>query len=242
MIRNKKIIALIPARGGSKSVPKKNIRILAGKPLITYSIKEALKSQYIDRVIVSTDDSQIAKIANEYNAEVPFIRPPELAGDEVTTLPVLQHAVRWLEKEEGYCPEIVILLQPTSPLRKAEHINQALTLFFDTNADSVISVCESSHSPYWMRVVDSQGRINPFIEKGLFAAQEPGHASRHNLPKTFLINGAIYITTPEVLSKDKFLGDDTRALIMNEKDSMDVDSEWDFDLAEFIFGKERGIK
>lgn len=227
------ILALIPARGGSKGIPKKNIRPLAGKPLINYTIEAALQSRYQIRVVVSTDDEEIAKIARAAGAEVPFLRPAELAQDETPTFPVVQHALQWLEQHEAYQPKLVVLLQPTSPLRRPEHIDRALELILSSEADSVVSLCEAEHSPYWMKKVDAEGRVSPFI------SIEEEYTRRQDLPKVYRLNGAIFVTRSEVIMrKNRLLGDDTRAYIMEQDDSIDIDTELDFKLAELLI-KER---
>ena len=228
-----KYLALVPARGGSKGISKKNIKSLAGKPLIVYTIEAALQSQHRLRVVVSTDDEEIAEIAQAAGAEVPFLRPPELAQDETPTLTVIQHALQWLEQHEAYQPELVVLLQPTSPLRRSEHIDQALELLLSSGADSVVSLCEVEHSPYWMKNVDAVGRVSSFI------SMKEEYTRRQALPKVYRLNGAIFVTRTEVIIQGKrLLGDDNRAYIMDQGDSIDIDTELDFKLAELLI-KER---
>ncbi len=224
-----KVLAVIPARGGSKGIPRKNIHLLAGKPLITYTIEAALQSQYRLRVVVSTEDEKIAEVAQAAGAEVPFLRPAELARDDTPTFPVIQHALQWLEQHDDYQPELVVLLQPTSPLRGSEHIDQALELILSSEADSVVSLCEAEHSPYWMKKVDAEGRVSPFI------VTEGEYTQRQALPKVYRLNGAIFVTRPEVIMREnRLLGDDTRAYIMDQGDSIDIDTELDFKLAELL--------
>ena len=141
------IIALIPARGGSKGIPKKNIKNLRGKPLISYSIGSAKKTKYINKVVVSTEDKEIAEISREYDAEI-IERPEELAEDESSTIDTILHALEVL-RAENYNPDIIILLQPTSPLRNAEDIDSAIELFLNSDCESVVSVCEVEHPPHW---------------------------------------------------------------------------------------------
>ncbi|MBC8555357.1 MAG: acylneuraminate cytidylyltransferase family protein, partial [Candidatus Brocadiales bacterium] len=146
MINNKRILAIIPARGGSKRLPRKNILDLAGKPPIAWSIEAALGSKYIDRVIVSTDDEEIAGISRKYGADVPFMRPNKLATDESSSVDVVLHVINTL-KEKGRESEYIMLLQPTSPLRTMENIDEAVELLQSSSSDAVISVCEAEHSP-----------------------------------------------------------------------------------------------
>ena len=162
MIKNKKIIAIIPARGGSKGVPRKNIKLLNGKPLISYSIRAALKSKFIDRVIVSTDDKEIAEIAKRYKAEVPYLRPAELAQDTSPTLPVLQHAVKYLEEKENYKTDLIVLLQPTTPLILASDIDSAIKQLIKTKTNSCVSICEISERPEWMYIFKGN-KIKQFL-------------------------------------------------------------------------------
>lgn len=223
------VVGVITARGGSKSIPKKNIAPLAGKPLIAWTIEVALQSHSLSRVIVSTDDGEIAQVSRQWGAEVPFLRPVELARDETPTFPVVLHALEWLKQHEGYQPEIVILLQPTSPLRRPEHIDQGIKLLLQTNADSVVSVCEVEHSPYWMRVLDDEGRVKPFVET------DREFLRRQDLPPVYRLNGALYVTRRRTIIEDKrLLGDDVRALVMAHEDSIDIDDEVDLLLAELL--------
>lgn len=227
--RSSEYLGLIPARGGSKGVPRKNIHLLAGKPLIAYTIEAALQSKYRLRIIVSTDAAEIAEVAQVAGAEVPFLRPAELAQDDTPTFPVVQHALQWLEQHENYQPEVVVLLQPTSPLRRAEHVDQGVELLLQTNADSVVSVCEVEHSPYWMRVLDDKGIVRPFVET------DREFLRRQDLPPVYRLNGALYVTKRRVImEKEGLLGDDVRALVMARQDSIDIDDEVDFLLAELL--------
>lgn len=227
-----KILAIIPARGGSQGVPRKNIKILAGRPLIAYTINAALESKHHPRVVVSTDDERIAEIAREIGAEVPFMRPSHLAQNDTPMLPVLQHTIEHLKKD-GYNPDIIAVLQPTSPLRTSEHIDQAISILVSTGADSVVSLCEAEHSPYWMKKIDRAGRVTPFLDI------EKEYNRRQELPKVYRLNGAIFITHPNIIMNEgRLLGDDTRAYIMELEDSIDIDTEFDFRVAELII-KER---
>jgi len=223
------VLALIPARGGSKGVLGKNLRFLAGKPLIVHTIEQAKQSATVNRVIVSTDGMKIAEISKEAGAEVPFARPSVLANDDTPAFPVVQHALQWLKQHEGYQPDVVVLLQPTSPLRRPEHIDQGVELLLKTQADSVISLCEAEHSPYWMKLLDEKGQVKPFIESKI------EYFRRQDLPIVYRLNGAIYATRYNIIAeRDRLLGDDVRALIMTREDSVDIDDEIDFLLAELL--------
>ena len=163
-MKKETIVAVITARGGSKGIPQKNLRTVLGKPLIAYSIEAALQAKTLTRTIVSTDDETIAQVSRQYGAEVPFLRPQHLATDTATSIAVLQHAVTYLAEQEGYLADIVVCLQPTSPLRSAEDIDQAVNLCLRSGADSVVSLCQAKHHPFWMKkIVD--GRVHPLIER-----------------------------------------------------------------------------
>ena len=218
--------AIIPARGGSKGIPKKNIKPLRGKPLISYSIEHAKKSKYINKVVVSTEDEEIAEISTEYSAEI-IERPKELAKDESPTIDAIFHALAVL-KTENYNPDIIILLQPTSPLRNAEDIDNAMELFLNSGCESVVSVCEVEHSPYWSLKIEDNHLKPIFGEKYL-------EMRRQDLPKVYMPNGAIFISTPENLRKYKsFHCPKTIPYVMPLERSVDIDKEIDFMLAELL--------
>lgn len=221
-------LAIIPARGGSKGLPKKNILTLGGKPLIAHTIEAALAARSIERIVVSTESAEIAEIARRYGAEVPFLRPPELARDDTPTLPVLQHVVRDLIAAGNQEPEIVVLLQPTSPLRRAEDIDRAVDMLEETAADSIVSLCAAEHHPAWMRRIEC-GRVLPFLEN------TPECTRRQDLPPVYRLNGAIYVTRGRVLLRENvLLGRDTRALVMDAESSVDIDTPLDLKLAALI--------
>ncbi len=221
-------LAIIPARGGSKGIPHKNIKTLSGKPLIAWAVEAAFKSHVLNRILVSTDDKAIAETAVRLKAEVPFLRPAELARDETPTLPVLQHAVAWLESNEKYTPSVIVTLQPTSPLHRPEHIQEALDLLERTGADSVVSVCLAEHSPYWMKRLEGD-RVYPFLKNSFEESR------RQDLPLVYRPNGAIYVTRYDVLMKqNRILGEDTRAIVMDAESSVDIDTPLDFKMAELL--------
>lgn len=231
MYKGKTILALIPARGGSKGVPKKNIRLLLHKPLIAYTIETALEVDFLDKIIVSTEDLEIAKISREYGAEVPFLRPYELATDEAKSIDVILHAMDWMEKEHGTF-NLILLLQPTSPFRNSEDIKTALDIFFEKNARAVVSVCEAEHSPLWMNTLNDDLNMKDFIRKDIL------NKNRQELGKYYRINGAIYIAEWDYLRQNKtFFGDKTYAYIMPKERSIDIDTEMDFKFAEFLINR-----
>ena len=221
-----KIVAIIPARGGSKGIPRKNIKELCGKPLIAYIIETALKVEELDRVIVSTEDKEIAEIAREHGAEVPFIRPEELARDETPTLPVLQHAVKYLEEKENYRPEIVVLLYATSPHLMAERVSEAIKMLKKGRFDSVLSVVED-RGHYWTEKEDNYEKIYPKVEK-----------NRQFTKPLFKENGAIYICKRAILmEKNEIVGGKIGFLVMKREESIDIDEPLDFEFAEFLMNR-----
>ncbi|MDD5457563.1 MAG: acylneuraminate cytidylyltransferase family protein [Candidatus Margulisbacteria bacterium] len=227
MYNNKSIVALIPARGGSKGLPGKNIRSLAGKPLIAWTIDAALDSKYIDRVIVSTDDEKIADTARQYKADVPFVRPQELATDSATGTDVALHTLNWLkENDKNY--DALILLQPTSPLRSVEDIDDLIQQFFlNSSAKALVSVCEAHHHPLWANTLPSDLNMRDFIRP------EIKNKNRQDLPVYYQLNGALYIASPDyILNVKSFLGPETYAYIMPAERSVDIDDLSDFFLVE----------
>lgn len=238
MLENHKILAIIPARGGSKGVPRKNIRLLAGKPLIYWTISTALNTECLDRVIVSTDDSEIAEKSKEYGAEVPFLRPVEYAQDQTSDYPVYYHTLKWLKENEDYEPDIVVWLRPTTPLRKKNDIEEAIQLYTDTKPDWVRSVCSVEHHPYWMFSVDDDFNMEPFIE-GIDVRQ---YLRRQSLPSVYRINGVIDVTRPSLLKdSNKLYCGKLKAYIMPIERSIDIDTEKDFMILENLFSLKNGV-
>ena len=227
-----KVLGLIPARGGSKSIPKKNIKIFCGKPLIVWKIEAAIKSGVISRLVVSTDDQEIAAVARQYGAEVPFLRPAELATDTTPTLSVVQHALSWLRQEEDYDPDTAVLLEPTSPSVQPFHIQEAIDLFVKTGADSVISVVEvpSEYHPYWQFTMGEYGRLSLFTGESIRQMV----SRRQDLPKTHHRNGVIYVFKPRLVfdPHPSIYGDDIRAYPMDPQYSSDINNLGDWIEAE----------
>lgn len=221
-------VAIIPARGGSKGVPRKNIRNLNGRPLIAYTIEAALKSGIFEYVLVSTDSEEIKEIAIQYGADVPFLRPEELSGDEISSDDVVLHALQFLENN-GNRIDMVCKLQATSPLRNEHHIADAYRLYQERKADYVVSVCECEHSPLWAGVIGEDLRLDDFMDEG------NKRSCRQYLQKYYRLNGAIYIGKAEKYKINKnFLGKNSIAYIMRQEDSIDIDSEVDFKIAEML--------
>lgn len=225
---NKKILAIIPARGGSKGVLKKNIKLLAGKPLIAWTIETALSVTCLDRVILSTDDRQISEIGKQYGAEVPFLRPEKIAADDTLDMPVYEHALAWLNDNENFCPDIIVWLRPTAPLRIAQDINNALDILIKKEPDWVRSVCEVEHHPYWMYKLN-EGSMEPFIE----GIQIKNYMRRQLLPPAYRLNGAVEVAWRSTILEKKLLySGEIEAYIMPSDRSIDIDSEMDFRLAQ----------
>ncbi len=226
-----RVLAVIPARGGSKGVRRKNIRPVCGRPMISYSIEAALAApRVLDRVVVSTDDEEIAAIAREWGAEVPFLRPAALAGDRVPMVPVLQHAAGFVEAEEGRKLDWVFLLQPTDPLRTVEDIEAAWELARQGGCDSVISVVQvfATH-PILMKRIEN-GRLLPFCIE-----EKEGTRRQDYEPAAYMRNGAIYLTRRDVLMEhDSIWGETIRPYVMPEERSVGVDSELDLRLVEAL--------
>lgn len=237
MINNLKILAIIPARGGSQRLPRKNIRLLAGKPLITHAISAVLGSSFIDRVIVSTDDMEIAEIAKEHGAEVPFLRPAVLASHTASPFDVVLHALQEIEKDNTKY-DLIVLIQPTSPLVQTGDIEEALKKIVQSESNSCVSVCEISERPEWMFSIETD-RANPFSDL------HNTEARSQDLPKIYRLNGAVYVTRREVILEHKKLVDhkNLSAIVMPRGRSIDIDEAIDFEIAEVLLSKPvRSIK
>lgn len=227
-----KLLGLIPARGGSKSIPRKNIVTLAGRPLLAYTCEAALGCQRLTRVLLSTDDEEIARVGRACGVEVPFLRPVELARDDTSSLAVAQHALGWLMDHGGWKPDTLVLLQPTSPLRRAQHIGEALQIMEQADADTVVSVVEVPHrfSPYTvMRLQD--GWLRDFWQEPL-----PFYRfRRQNLPTLYARNGPVVLATRTsvILDSQTFYGPHTIPYVMSEEESVDIDTPSDLRLAEW---------
>jgi CMP-N-acetylneuraminic acid synthetase len=234
MIKNKyKILAIIPARGGSKGVPGKNIKRLAGKPLIAWTIETAQNTSCLDRIIVSTDDEKIAAIAREYGAEVPFLRPQEFAGDTSSDMEVYLHALGWLADNENYYPDIIVWLRPTAPLRLSCDIGNGVDKLIASGADWVRSVSLVEHHPYWMFRLDDD-RLRSFVD-GVDISK---YLRRQLLPPAYRVNGAVDVAWRKTLvEKNLLYCGDVRGCITPPERSVDIDTELDFVMAEAIIKK-----
>ena len=219
MYKNKKILAIIPARGGSKGIKNKNIIDLNGKPLIAYTIEAAKQSKYIDRVIVSTDSEEIRDVSIKFGADVPFLRPDELASDTAKTIDVLVHAVEKLEVQ-GEVYDYLVLLQATSPLRRDKHINEAIEQVIDNNLSSLVSVHEVDDHPLLVRSLDLDGRVNKLVD-------QDSTIRRQEFKKYYKVNGAIYINKITKQMKHLSLNDNEYAYIMEKEYCIDIDESTD---------------
>jgi N-acylneuraminate cytidylyltransferase len=228
------VLAIIPARGGSKSIPRKNIRLFAGHPLIAYSIAAGLSAKIVTRTIVSTDDEQIAEVSRAYGAETPFLRPAEFAQDNTTDLPVFQHALGWLREHEGYQPEIVVQLRPTSPIRPSGCVDEAIQLLLDhPEADSVRGVVPSGQNPFKMWRVDEQGRMVPLLS--VPGIDEPFNAPRQALPQTYWQTGHIdAICTATINEQASLSGKTILPLFIDPRYTVDIDTLRDWQRAEWL--------
>ena len=226
-----RVLGVIPARGSSKGIPRKNLKLLAGKPLIAYILEAALQAKILDRVIVSTEDEEVAAVAGSYGAEVPFLRPEDLARDEISLIPVVKHAMDYLDKQ-GWRADIVVSMQPTSPLIEPGDIENAVNKLIKTGCDSVVSIhqIEQPH-PYWAMKLH-EDRLLPLYPEGFRFLQ------RQDLPSLYALTGAIYARRRELLERwsgqDFALGEDVRAIIMDREKSVDINNPLDFPVVEAI--------
>lgn len=231
-----KILGFIPARSGSKRIPQKNIKLLNGKPLISYAIETAKKAKSVNRIVVSTDSKDICDIAKQYGAEVPFLRPVEISQSNSTEMEFLTHALDWFEINEKYIPDLIVLLYPTAPFRKAESIEKAIeTILKHPEADSLRSVKLCSEHPYKMWEIEN-GYLKPFVMD-----KNPNiHTfSYQMLPAVYVQNANIYITKPSTIENKKTpIGDIIIPFVMDEYESIDINNSIDFKIAEILFKKE----
>lgn len=235
---NEEILAIIPARGDSKSIPNKNMRLLKGKPLIDYTIESSKNSIFITRIILSSDDKQIINYCRSRGIEVPFIRPKRLARDDTPMLEVIVHALNFLTEKENYMPEYIVLLQPTSPLRTSQHIDESLKTLLDSDADSIVSVVEAPHNYNPYSVMEFDGKyLKHFLD-----FQESNNL-RQKKPKFYARNGpAILAFTYDCLvNKKSMYGDKILPYFMKREESIDIDEEFDLKIAEYIMKQQRPL-
>jgi len=227
MKKNLKVLGIIPARGGSKGIPHKNIKKLHGKPLIFYTINEAKKSKFLDFIVVSTEDKKIAKIAERYGVEV-IKRPKKLSTDRSSSISVLKHTITYLKKSKNFLPDVIVILQPTSPLRRVIDIDNAIKKFLRLDCDSVISMTQVDSLPYWMF------KLTGDIAKPII--KNPKKVHRRQVDQNFYhVNGAVYVTNTNMIMKyNTVFGKKIKAYIMPKERSVDLDTMVDFKLAEIL--------
>lgn len=232
MIQGQTVLAILPARGGSKQLPGKNTLPLHGRPLIAWTIEAARRAQTVDRVVVSTDAATIADTARREGADVPFMRPADLATDEADSAGVVLHALEWLQAHERREYDLVVLLQPSSPLRTAADIDAGVTAFqAAASANSLVAVTESPKSPFWSYTLAGDGFLTPVIS---------GDASRRrqDLPRTYGLNGALYVNRTDRLWTSRLILDPPMACLVMDRDrSIDIDTQDDFELAEWLMAR-----
>jgi N-acylneuraminate cytidylyltransferase len=229
LIERESVLAIIPARGGSKGVPRKNLRVLGNKPLIGWTIEAAHRSAYIDRVVLTSEDSEIIAVARTLGCDVPFVRPAELATDDTPGIAPVLHALQVLG---GF--DWVVLLQPTSPLRLAADIDACLETCLAQRAPACVSGTEPDKSPYWMYTQDATQRLRPLIGTGDEVLR------RQDSPRVFALNGAVYVArVPWLLESRSFLGSETVGYWMPKERSWDIDTELDFTLVESVIAQSK---
>ncbi len=228
-----RILGLIPARGGSQRIPRKNVLPMAGKPLIAWTIDAALDANSLNRIIVSTDDTEIAEISRRHGADVPFLRPPEIASDTASGLDVMLHTLRTL-LDVGEYYDYIVLLQPTSPLRSSQDIDDAIHLLLDKKADAVVSVCQTDHPPEWSNTLPDNLSMAAFYRPGV------REKCSQDLPKSYRLNGAVYVYNCEHLLRDENLNMDDccYAYVMPRERSIDIDTAMDFEIAQLFLNRE----
>ncbi|MGM0520198.1 MAG: cytidylyltransferase domain-containing protein [Campylobacterota bacterium] len=232
MYKNKTFIAIVPARGGSKRLPRKNVLDLNGKPLIAWSIEAGLNSNYIDEVMVTTDDDEIVEVSKKYGANVPFKRPEKLADDYATRPEVIKHTIEFYQNELNKKFDYLIFLQPTSPLRDTADIDNAIEFMFEKNCDAVVSVCELEHPIHWSGTLPQDKNMSKFLDNVAVRSRS------QDLEKYYRLNGAIYICDVQKFLEEGcvFFKKNIFAYVMERQHSIDIDEEMDFKLAEIIKG------
>lgn len=225
-----RVIALIPARRGSKGVPRKNTRVIGGRPLVEWTIEAALHSHTVSAVVVTSDDPEILEIAQRMGVDLTIDRPVELASDDALMIDVIDHALSCVEPAVSE-DDVVVLLQPTSPLRMSTHIDEAVRVMFSREADAVVGICEVEHSPLLMNELPEDLSMKGFLRPEVI------RANRQALPVHYRVNGAVYVGgVAYVLENRGFIGDATMAYVMPQRSSVDIDSEYDMEIASCLLG------
>lgn len=233
------ILAIIQARGGSKGIPGKNIKLLCGKPLIAWTIEAAKTAKTVTRVIVSTDDKEIAELSKKYGAEVPFMRPAEFATDGAKSIGLLEHALNWLSENENYKADIVVQLKPTNPLRTAETIDKVVELYkASPGIDAVITVVKAPIHP--LKTWKFNGEfVKPFVPENVFGIKEAAKTPRQKLPEAFGNNSCVHVINPKtILEKHSSVGTKVKGIVLSREESINIDEPIDFEIAELILKKQ----
>jgi CMP-N-acetylneuraminic acid synthetase len=231
------VLALVPARGGSKGIPRKNLQLLGGRPLVAHAVATGRQARLVSRVVCSTEDAEIADIARAAGAEVPFLRPTELAQDTSEDWPVFKHALDWLERNEAWAPDVVVNLRPTSPMRTPGHVDAAIELLLESGADSVKAICLARQHPHkmWLRL--AAGRIEPYLKTPFRAARGPD-VPRAELEDVYWQNGVVDATRLAViLDQGVMIGPRVAGLVTAPEDSIDIDTPLDLALAELLYSR-----
>lgn len=225
---------IVPARGGSKGIPRKNLQLLGGKPLVAHAVATGLAARSVDRVLCSTDDVQIAEAARAAGAEVPFLRPADLAADNSEDLPVFVHALEWLDAHDGWRPDIIVNLRPTSPLRLPSHVDAAIALLLRTGAASVKAISLARQHPHKMWLREPDGLMAPFL-KTPFRLERGPDVPRAQLEDVYWQNGVVDVTRRTViLDQRRMIGDPVAGLVTEPADSIDIDTPLDLQLAQLL--------
>ncbi|MCA1646469.1 MAG: acylneuraminate cytidylyltransferase family protein [Chloroflexi bacterium] len=232
-----RVLALVPARGGSKGIPRKNLQLLAGKPLVAHAVEVACAARLVSRVVCSTDDPEIAEVARAAGAEVPFLRPAHLATDSSEDWPLFMHALEFLDTREGWRPDVIVNLRPTSPLRTASHVDDAIRLLLDTGADSVKAVCLARQHPHKMWLRTPTGDIEPYL-KTPFRLERGPDVPRAQLDDIYWQNGVVDVTRREViLEQGVMIGQHVAGLVTQPAESIDIDTPLDLQLGELLLAQ-----
>jgi CMP-N,N'-diacetyllegionaminic acid synthase len=232
-----RVLAVVPARGGSKGIPRKNLQLLGGKPLVAHAVETGLAAGRVDRVVCSTDDAQIADIARAAGAEVPFLRPAELAQDSSEDWPVFMHVLDWFDRQAGWPPDLIVNLRPTSPLRTPRHVDDAIGLLLETGADSVKAVCLARQHPHKMWLRQADGRIEPYLKTAMRLSRGPD-VPRAELEDIYWQNGVVDVTRREVILEQRvMIGRRVAGLVTEPADSIDIDTPLDLALAELVLAR-----
>ncbi len=236
-----RVLAVVPARGGSKGIPRKNLQLLGGRPLVVHAVRAGLEASLVSRVVCSTDDAEIADVAREGGAEVPFLRPAELAQDASEDLPVFAHALDWFARNDGWVPDLVVNLRPTSPLRTPEHVDAAIRLLLATGADSVKAVCLARQHPHkmWLRGADPAhpSLLVPYLQTAFRLSRGPD-VPRAQLEDVYWQNGVVDVTRRQViLEQGVMIGRTVAGLVTVPEESIDIDTPLDLALAELLYAR-----